>query len=52
MERTIAKVIVTGRLINGQREAKTVKSARRMVDRLDLQYGAAAHSYRIIWTEE
>lgn len=38
------QILVIGPCTRGiGRKAKTIKSARRMVDKLDLQYGAASH---------
>lgn len=45
-------VIVTGRLVPHGKRYKTVASARRAVDRFDLEYGASAHSYKIVYTED
>lgn len=45
-------VTVTGRLAPDGKRAKTIKSARAMVDRLDREYGAASHTYEIHWIKE
>lgn len=44
--------IVTGRLAPGAGKiARSIKSARTMRDRLDREYGASVHTYKIMWVD-